>query len=375
MPGRPDPEVEAIIEARHGDPFSFLGMHPTSGGVCLRAMLPAAQEMAVVDSATGKIAAKGVRVHSDGFFVATVADRKEPFRYRLRISRGAIEQEFDDVYRFPPVLGELDTYLLAEGNHLASYRKLGAHPLIHEGVEGVAFAVWAPNARRVSVVGDFNAWDGRRMPMRNVRGFWELFVPGLRPGQLYKYEIVGAHGQLLPLKADPQAERTERPPNTASVIADPSRHVWQDGTWMAERWRQNDREAPISIYEVHLGSWRRNLAQNGRYLTYRELTDQLVPYAAEMGFTHIEVMPVTGISVRRILGVPADLSVRADQPVRDTGRFPRFCRCLSSRRPWFVARLGSRSLPDRPARARASTGRRFMNMPTRGRGFTPTGIH
>jgi 1,4-alpha-glucan branching enzyme len=293
VPRRPDPKVEAIIEARHGDPFSFLGMHPTSGGVCVRAMLPAAREMAVVDSATGKIAAKGVRVHPDGFFVATVADRKEPFRYRLRISRGAIEQEFDDVYRFPPVLGELDTYLLAEGNHLASYRKLGAHPLIHEGVEGVAFAVWAPNARRVSVVGDFNAWDGRRMPMRNVRGFWELFVPGLRPGQLYKYEIVGAHGQLLPLKADPQAERTERPPNTASVIAGPSRHVWQDGTWMAERWRQNDREAPISIYEVHLGSWRRNLAQNGRYLTYRELADQLVPYAAEMGFTHIEIMPVT----------------------------------------------------------------------------------
>jgi 1,4-alpha-glucan branching enzyme len=161
--------------------------------------------MAVVDSATGKVAAKGVRVHPDGFFSATAADRKEPFRYRLRISRGAIEQEFDDIYRFPPVLGELDTYLLAEGNHLASYRKLGAHPLVHEGVEGVAFAVWAPNARRVSVVGDFNAWDGRRMPMRNVRGFWELFVPGLRPGQLYKYEIVGAHGQLLPLKADPQA--------------------------------------------------------------------------------------------------------------------------------------------------------------------------
>jgi 1,4-alpha-glucan branching enzyme len=134
VPRRPDPKVEAIVEARHGDPFSFLGMHPTPGGVCVRAMLPAAQEMAVIDSATGKVAAKGVRVHPDGFFVANVADRKEPFRYRLRISRGAVEQEFDDIYRFPPVLGELDTYLLAEGNHLASYRKLGAHPLVHEGV-------------------------------------------------------------------------------------------------------------------------------------------------------------------------------------------------------------------------------------------------
>ncbi len=244
-------------------------------------------------SATGAVAAKGVRLHPDGLFVATVPDRKEPFRYRLRTSRGAIEHEFDDIYRFPPVLGELDTYLLAEGNHLASYRKLGAHPLVHEGVEGVAFAVWAPNARRVSVVGDFNAWDGRRMPMRQLGGFWELFVPGLRPGHLYKYEILGANGQLLPLKADPHAERSEKPPNTASVIANPSRHVWQDGTWMAERWGQNDREAPISIYEVHLGSWRRNLAERGRYLTYRELADQLVPYAADLGFTHIEIMPVT----------------------------------------------------------------------------------
>ena len=292
MRRRPDPEVEAIIEARHGDPFSFLGMHRTSGGVCVRAMLPAAQDMAVVESATGK-AAEGVRIHRDGLFVATVADRKEPFRYRLRVSSGGVQHEFYDIYGFPPVLGELDIHLLAEGNHLASYRKLGAHPLLHEGVEGVAFAVWAPNARRVSVVGDFNGWDGRRMPMRNVSGFWELFVPGLRPGRLYKYEIIGAHGELLPLKADPQAERSERPPNTASIIADPPRHVWQDGAWMADRWRHNDRDAPISIYEVHLGSWRRNLAENGRYLTYRELADQLVPYAVDMGFTHIEVMPLT----------------------------------------------------------------------------------
>jgi 1,4-alpha-glucan branching enzyme len=289
---RPDPEIEAVVEGRHGDPFSFLGMHRTPAGMCVRAMLPAAQEMAVVDSA-GKVAAKGIRVQRDGLYVATVTDRKEPFRYRLQVSSGGMRHEFYDIYGFPPVLGELDIHLLMEGNHLASYRKLGAHPVVHEGIEGVAFAVWAPNARRVSLVGDFNAWDGRRMPMRNVNGFWELFVPGLRPGHLYKYEILGADGQLLPLKADPQAERSEKPPNTASIIAEPSRHLWQDGKWMAERWQRNDREAPISIYEVHLGSWRRNLAENGRYLTYRELADQLVPYAAEMGFTHLELMPVT----------------------------------------------------------------------------------
>jgi 1,4-alpha-glucan branching enzyme len=295
VPRQPDPEVAAVIEARHGDPFSFLGMHRTAEGICVRAMLPAAQEMAVIDSATGEMAGEGIRVHPDGFFVATVADRQAPFRYRLRILRGGVVHEFDDIYRFPPVLGELDVHLLVEGNHLASYRKLGAHSLVHEGVEGVAFAVWAPNARRVSVVGDFNAWDGRRMPMRRQgsSGFWELFVPGLHPGHLYKYEILGAHGQLLPLKADPHAERTERPPGTASMVAEPPRHLWHDGTWMAERWRYNDREAPIAIYEVHLGSWRRNLAEHGRYLTYRELADQLVPYVRDLGFTHIEILPIT----------------------------------------------------------------------------------
>ena len=166
MPQLPDPKVEAIVEGRHDDPFSFLGMHRTDGGICVRAMLPAAQEMAVVESATGKIVAKGDRIHRDGLFVATFADRREPFRYRLRVSTDAVQAEFDDVYRFSPVLGELDIYLLVEGNHLASYQKLGAHSIIHDGTEGVAFALWAPNARRVSVVGDFNAWDGRRMPMR-----------------------------------------------------------------------------------------------------------------------------------------------------------------------------------------------------------------
>ena len=166
VPQRLDPQVEAIVQARHDNPFAFLGMHRIDGGVCVRAMLPAAQQMAVIESATGQIAAEGVRVQRDGFFVATVTDRREPFRYRLRTSNGGTQHEFDDVYRFPPVLGELDIHLLVEGNHLASYQRLGAHLFVHEGVEGVAFALWAPNAHRVSVVGDFNPWDGQRMPMR-----------------------------------------------------------------------------------------------------------------------------------------------------------------------------------------------------------------
>jgi len=295
VPQGTDPEIAAIVAARHGDPFALLGMHRTAAGIVVRTMLPDAQEVAVVDSATGEIVAEGRRVHRDGFFVATASDRHEPFRYRLRVLADGVRREFDDIYRFPPVLGDLDLHLLVEGNHLVSYQKLGAHPTVHDGVEGVAFAVWAPNAQRVSPVGEFNAWDGRRMPMRrrHAGGFWEIFVPGLRPGHLYKYEILGAEGRLLPLKADPYAEECERPPGTASVIAAPARHQWQDSAWMAERWRNNDREAPIAVYEAHLGSWRRDLAEGGRYLTYRELADQLVPYVRDLGFTHIEIMPVT----------------------------------------------------------------------------------
>ncbi|HTV90445.1 MAG TPA: 1,4-alpha-glucan branching protein GlgB [Stellaceae bacterium] len=293
MPHRPSPDAEAIVAGRHGDPFAFLGMHETAGGLYVRAFLPEAETMAVVESAGSEVVAEAERIHPAGLFAASMPERRQPFRYRLRVEWGGHRQEFDDVYRFPPVLGDLDLHLLVEGNHLASYRKLGAHPIVHDGAEGVAFAVWAPNARRVSVVGDFNGWDGRRMPMRrrHAGGFWELFVPGLRPGHLYKYELLDAAGDLLPLKADPYAEQTERPPGTTSMIAAPSRHVWRDGDWMSTRWQHNDREAPVSIYEVHLGSWRRR--DGNRYLTYRELAAELVPYVADLGFTHIEILPVT----------------------------------------------------------------------------------
>jgi 1,4-alpha-glucan branching enzyme len=282
-----------VVEARHADPFGFLGMHRAYGGLNVRALLPGAEAMDVIDAETGKTAARGKQLHLDGFFLATIPEREDPFHYRLRVRWGGHWQEFEDIYRFSSVLGELDIHLLVEGNHLASYQKLGAHPLVHEGVAGVAFAVWAPNAQRVSVVGDFNGWDGRRAPMRlhYPGGFWEIFIPGLRAGHLYKYEILGADGQLLPLKADPHAGQAEHQPGTASIVAEPSRHAWQDDAWMAERARRNDREAPVSIYEVHLGSWRRG--EGNRYLTYRELAEQLVPYVADMGFTHIEILPIT----------------------------------------------------------------------------------
>jgi 1,4-alpha-glucan branching enzyme len=295
MKRRGDPRIEAIVEARHGDPFAFLGMHKAGRGrLVVRAMLPAAEAMTVVDRHSGEVVGEGVRADSAGLFIATLSGRKQPFAYRLRVQQSGLWTEFEDAYRFPPVLGDLDLHLLAEGNHLDSYKKLGAHPLVHDGVVGVGFAVWAPNARRVSLVGDFNDWDGRRLPMRlrHAAGVWELFVPGLHPGLFYKYEILGEDGRLLPLKADPYAEAAERPPGTASLVVAPSKHVWRDGDWMEGRGQRNDRTAPISIYEVHLGSWRRNLAERGRYLDYRELAEQLIPYVGDMGFTHIEILPV-----------------------------------------------------------------------------------
>ena len=287
-------QIAMIAAAAHGDPFVYLGMHKTAGGLAVRAMLPGADAVAVVEAKSGAVVGEGERVHPAGLFVARIAGRREPFRYRLRVSwSGGEVQEFEDAYRFWPVLGDLDLHLLAEGSHLDSYRKLGAHPILHDGVEGVAFAVWAPNARRVSVVGAFSGWDGRRLAMRkrDAGGFWEIFVPGIAAGELYKYEVIGADGSLL-LKADPYAGQSEPPPSTASAVAAPSRHPWQDGEWLARRGKANDREQPISVYECHLGSWRRNLGEGGRYLSYRELAEQLVPYVADLGFTHIEVMPI-----------------------------------------------------------------------------------
>jgi len=286
--------ARAVLEARHGDPFAFLGMHAAGGNLCVRVFLPWARRLWAVDAATGEVAGELSRVHEEGLWSGMLG-RRPRFRYRLRAEGALGTVEFDDVYAFPPVLGDFDIHLLAEGTHHESYAVLGSHWREHDGVLGVSFAVWAPNARRVSVVGDFNDWDGRRYPMRlrQGAGIWEIFIPGLEPDHVYKYEILGAGGTLLPLKADPYAERAERPPATATVVAPPSRHGWNDTEWIETRWRRNDRHAPISIYEAHLGSWRRNAAEGHRYLTYRELAEQLVPYVRDMGFTHLELMPVS----------------------------------------------------------------------------------
>ena len=259
----------------------------------MRAFLPGARRVHAVVTDTGAIV-ELPRIHDAGLFAGKVP-RDYPFPYRLSVAWSGETVEMEDAYRFAPWLGDLDVYLLSEGTHLEIYEKLGAHLTAMEGCRGVAFAVWAPNAARVSVVGDFNRWDGRRHPMRlrHGCGVWEIFVPGIGAGERYKYEIVARDGTLLPLKADPYAFFAEKPPATASIVYAPEDFTWSDGDWMARRGEASARAAPFSAYEVHLGSWRRKHEEGDRYLTYRELADELIPYAKDMGFTHIEVLPIT----------------------------------------------------------------------------------
>ncbi len=287
--------IEALVRGDHGDPFALLGVHDAAEGVVIRTFQPHAGRVWLIDGDSGRATGELSRAHAEGLFIGRLPDRNGPFAYRLRLQVGGNTIEVDDPYRFPPILGELDAYLIAEGNHLRLYEKLGAHPMALDGVAGVGFLVWAPNARRVSVVGDFNGWDGRRHPMRKrvECGVWELFVPGIGRSEVYKYELKGPNGELLPLKADPLAFAAERPPRTASIVHGLGTQRWSDDDWMRARAAANRRNAPISIYECHLASWMRVPEEGNRYLTYDELADRLVPYVAEMGFTHLELLPVS----------------------------------------------------------------------------------
>ena len=278
------PAAVAVIEGRHADPFNYLGRHVENDRPVVRVFLPEAAAVKVLDD-RGHVS-ELPRIHDSGLFAGAVAQREGCYRLRARF--GSQEVELEDPYRFPPILSDLDLHLLGEGTHLQLYEKLGAHPMEILGVSGVAFVVFAPNARRVSVVGDFNFWDGRRHAMRvRGNGYWEIFVPGGRPGDKYKYEVLGPHG-LLPLKADPVGFASELRPSTASIVVDTARLPRPQPLAHAV----NAPQAPISIYEVHLGSWRRNPEEGHRWLTYRELAEQLPAYAADMGFTHIELMPI-----------------------------------------------------------------------------------
>jgi 1,4-alpha-glucan branching enzyme len=290
-------DVERVVSGRHDNPFAFLGMHRRGAKkeLVVRTFQPRAQAVVVVDKAYGEEVAELVRVHETGLFAGPVGRKGEPFAYLLRLDCGdGTVREIEDAFRFPPILGELDVYLIAEGSHLRLDEKLGARLMALEGVDGVGFCVWAPNAKRVSVVGNFNNWDGRCHPMRLRAecGVWEIFVPGIGEGELYKYEILGADGSLLALKQDPFAFYCEQSPGTAALVCDLSRYRWRDEAWLERRQASVERDAPISIYEVHLGSWRRNADEGGRLLTYGELGDALAAYCLDMGFTHVELLPI-----------------------------------------------------------------------------------
>jgi 1,4-alpha-glucan branching enzyme len=280
--------VARLLQGRHDDPFSVLGPHRVGGATWVTTLDPGAEEMAaVVDGKEHPLP----RVEGGLFSGQVPADRP----YHLRGRGYGRQWDVEDVYRFGPVLTDFDEYLLGEGTHDRLWEALGAHVITHEGVPGTHFAVWAPNARRVSVVGDWNAWDGRRHPMRRRggTGVWEIFVPGVGDRATYKYEIVGPHGEVVPLKSDPAGFGAQHPPETASVVRDIRGYGWQDADWMEERAARHRRDAPISIYEVHLGSWKRRWEEGGRPLSYREAAEELVAYAKGMGFTHLEFLPVS----------------------------------------------------------------------------------
>ncbi|MDW4498947.1 1,4-alpha-glucan branching protein GlgB [Sulfitobacter sp. D35] len=291
-----DDDARQLAEGRHPDPFSVLGQHVVDGRLVLRAVIPGAQDVEVLDAKTGrKVVALSEHPQAAGVFEGVAARRRKPFAYRLRVTRDGHSWEQGDAYRFGPVLGALDEHLIGEGAHLRLWDKLGAHVMSHEGAEGVHFAVWAPNARRVAVVGDFNDWDGRRNPMRRrgQTGVWEIFIPGLGEGETYKYELHDPQGNLLPGKADPFGFGAEHPPRTASVVRRLDGHEWDDGDWMQTRAEAHRIDSPISVYEVHLGSWRRVPEDGNRPLSYAEHAEQLVGYVKDLGFTHIELMPIS----------------------------------------------------------------------------------
>ncbi|MBB5575985.1 MULTISPECIES: 1,4-alpha-glucan branching protein GlgB [Rhizobium] len=283
--------IAALTQGRHGDPFAILGMHRHGMFTIVRVLMPGADAVDIIDTASGNILTTCQLVNPAGLFAAAVASKLD---YCLQIRWPDAVQLTEDPYSFGPLLGELDLHLISEGTHYNLSRALGAIAMEIDGIAGVRFAVWAPNAQRVSVVGDFNSWDGRRNPMRlrAPAGVWEIFIPRLTPGERYKFEIIDANGNCLPQKADPVARASEAAPSTASIVASSTPFRWSDDAWLHSRRSRKGLEGAISVYEVHVGSWLRNLQDGNRSFDWIELSQRLVPYARDMGFTHIELLPI-----------------------------------------------------------------------------------
>jgi len=282
--------LNALAGGRYGNPFSIYGLHREGGQRIVRTIQPQAESVALLlDGVQDPLPMQ--RVHPDGIFEVEMPPRKRSYRLRVTNANGD-SWEVEDAYRFPSLLGDLDLYLMGQGAHRNIFKKLGAHPATSQGVSGTYFAIWAPNASRVSVIGEFNHWDGRCHVMRlhPDNGLWEIFVPGVGHGEYYKFELLDKQGELLPFKSDPMGQFHEAPPGNASVVYQ-SRYNWQDTEWTKAKTPVPRMDQAVSIYEVHLGSWRRG--ENNRYLTYRELADALVSYVQQMNFTHVEMMPVT----------------------------------------------------------------------------------
>ena len=288
-------DLERLISGTHWNPRAILGPHPIPQGLAIRSWLPFAESVEILPACqTAPIPAK--RIHEAGLFEAILPKQSDALHYKIRsqAADGSLTDRHDP-YALPPLLTDFELHLFSEGTFYRAYESLGAHVRTTEGVTGVHFVVWAPNAARVSVVGEFNRWDGRCHPMtsRGSTGLWELFLPNLPDGSLYKYEIRPRGQDAVLVKADPYARASELRPRTASIVRDLSDFTWHDEAWMNARAQWNPLRAPIAIYEVHLGSWMRVPEEENRWLTYHELAARLIPYVKDLGYTHIELLPVT----------------------------------------------------------------------------------
>ena len=286
------PEIEAVVYSEESEPKKILGPRVTSEGILIQCFLPEARQVKVVLT-KGKEEYEMEQEDEAGYFAVLIPGDKIPkYKYEAVYDEGVTEK-FYDPYAFEKQISVEEEQQFCAGICYNIYEKLGAHPMTLHGVSGVYFAVWAPNAMRVSVVGDFNRWDGRRHQMNrlSVSGIFELFIPGVKAGALYKYEIK-AKGSLVYLKSDPYGNESELRPKTASIVADLKKYQWNDGDWMKSRKQLHDEKKPLAVYEMHLGSWKKPEEEGRLFYNYREIAPLLADYVKEMGYTHVELMPV-----------------------------------------------------------------------------------